>query len=192
MRIAEADIREAFLWYRERSPLAADGLGSEVFEAIDDLAETGASVRRFSGLSAQDQMRGGGGRDVFGTAITKPNNVQACEEMLAGAEQDRRDGQMQLVDQAGLQILSDRIDAAAQPHVLAARSLARQASLPKPAGYPLAGLCDRLPGAESTRPHHLTYGWLATFCPPAATTFSRGSSSDIGRCRLHDSRAGCR
>jgi plasmid stabilization system protein ParE len=41
---AEADICEAFLWYRERSPLAADGFGSEVFEAIDDLAETGASV----------------------------------------------------------------------------------------------------------------------------------------------------
>ena len=38
---AEADIREAFLWYRERSLLAADGFRSEVFEAIDDLAETG-------------------------------------------------------------------------------------------------------------------------------------------------------
>ena len=40
---AEADIREAFLWYRERSPLAADGFRSEVSEAIDDLAES-ASV----------------------------------------------------------------------------------------------------------------------------------------------------
>ena len=38
---AEADIREAFLWYRERSLLAADGFRSEVFQAIDDLAETG-------------------------------------------------------------------------------------------------------------------------------------------------------
>ena len=37
---AEADIREAFLWYRERSPLAADGFRSEVSEAIDDLAES--------------------------------------------------------------------------------------------------------------------------------------------------------
>jgi len=35
---AEADIREAFLWYRERSLLAADGFRSEVCEAIDDLA----------------------------------------------------------------------------------------------------------------------------------------------------------
>jgi plasmid stabilization system protein ParE len=38
---AEADIREAYLWYRERSLLAADGFRSEVFEAIDDLAESG-------------------------------------------------------------------------------------------------------------------------------------------------------
>jgi plasmid stabilization system protein ParE len=38
---AEADIREAFLWYRERSLLAAEGFRSEVFEAIDDRAETG-------------------------------------------------------------------------------------------------------------------------------------------------------
>jgi plasmid stabilization system protein ParE len=38
---AEVDIREAFLWYRERSLVAAEGFRSEVFEAIDDLAETG-------------------------------------------------------------------------------------------------------------------------------------------------------
>jgi hypothetical protein len=37
---AEADIREAYLWYRERSQLAADGFRSEVFEAIDDLKRT--------------------------------------------------------------------------------------------------------------------------------------------------------
>jgi len=37
---AEADIREAFLWYRERSSLAADGFRSEACEAIDDLAES--------------------------------------------------------------------------------------------------------------------------------------------------------
>jgi plasmid stabilization system protein ParE len=37
---AEADIREAFLWYRERSSLAGDGFRSEVSEGIDDLAES--------------------------------------------------------------------------------------------------------------------------------------------------------
>lgn len=34
---AEAEIREAFLWYYARSPLAADAFRTEVFEAIDSL-----------------------------------------------------------------------------------------------------------------------------------------------------------
>ena len=34
---AEADIREAFPWYRERSALAANGFRTEVLEAIDEL-----------------------------------------------------------------------------------------------------------------------------------------------------------
>jgi toxin ParE1/3/4 len=36
---AEADIREAFLWYRERSPLAANGFRAEVFDALDELTD---------------------------------------------------------------------------------------------------------------------------------------------------------
>lgn len=36
---AEAEIREAFLWYFERSPLAADAFRSEVFDAMDGLAD---------------------------------------------------------------------------------------------------------------------------------------------------------
>lgn len=35
---AEQEFREAFLWYFERSPIAADAFRSEVLEAIDDLA----------------------------------------------------------------------------------------------------------------------------------------------------------
>lgn len=35
---AEAEAREAFLWYFERSPLAADAFRTEVFDAIDSLA----------------------------------------------------------------------------------------------------------------------------------------------------------
>jgi plasmid stabilization system protein ParE len=34
---AEAEIREAFLWYFERSPLAADAFRVEVFDKIDAL-----------------------------------------------------------------------------------------------------------------------------------------------------------
>lgn len=36
--LAEEEIREAFLWYFERSPLAADAFRSEVFAAMDKLA----------------------------------------------------------------------------------------------------------------------------------------------------------
>lgn len=40
---AESDIREAFLWYFERSPVAADAFRIEVFDAIDGLDETAAN-----------------------------------------------------------------------------------------------------------------------------------------------------
>lgn len=35
---AESEIREALAWYRERSPLAADVLRTEVFDKLDRLA----------------------------------------------------------------------------------------------------------------------------------------------------------
>jgi plasmid stabilization system protein ParE len=35
---AEAEIREAFLWYFERSPIAADAFRTETLEAIDQLS----------------------------------------------------------------------------------------------------------------------------------------------------------
>lgn len=35
---AEEELREAFLWYFERSPLAADAFRLEVFDKVDDLA----------------------------------------------------------------------------------------------------------------------------------------------------------
>lgn len=37
---AEAEIREAFLWYFERSAIAADAFRTEVFAAIDGLSES--------------------------------------------------------------------------------------------------------------------------------------------------------
>lgn len=36
---AEREFREAFLWYFERSPIAADAFRSHVMEAIDGLAD---------------------------------------------------------------------------------------------------------------------------------------------------------
>jgi len=37
---AEAEAREALLWYFDRSPIAADAFRSELFDAIDGLAFT--------------------------------------------------------------------------------------------------------------------------------------------------------
>jgi plasmid stabilization system protein ParE len=37
---AEAEAREAFQWYLERSPLVADAFRAELFDAIDGLATT--------------------------------------------------------------------------------------------------------------------------------------------------------
>jgi plasmid stabilization system protein ParE len=37
---AEAEAREAFLWYFDRSPIAADTFRVELFDAIDGLAAT--------------------------------------------------------------------------------------------------------------------------------------------------------
>jgi plasmid stabilization system protein ParE len=41
---AEADIREAFLWYRERNALIADAFRAEVFDSIERI--TDAPLRR--------------------------------------------------------------------------------------------------------------------------------------------------
>lgn len=43
---AEAELRAAFLWHFEKSPLAADAFRTEVFEAIDSLAETALLIGR--------------------------------------------------------------------------------------------------------------------------------------------------
>ena len=37
---AEQEFREAFFWYFERSPIAADAFRSVVFEAVDALSES--------------------------------------------------------------------------------------------------------------------------------------------------------
>jgi len=37
---AEAEMRDTFLWYFDKSPLAADAFGTEVDDAIDGLEES--------------------------------------------------------------------------------------------------------------------------------------------------------
>ena len=43
---AEAEARAAFLWYFERSPLAADAFRTELFQAVDRLISTAADWPR--------------------------------------------------------------------------------------------------------------------------------------------------
>ena len=55
--------------------------------------------------------------------IPERAQVDAGEQMLAGAEQDRPEREVQLVDQAGAQVLPDRRDAAAEADVACRRPL---------------------------------------------------------------------
>src|SRR3954468_24091403 len=61
----------------------------------------------------QHHMRGGGRRHVLGTLVTKLGQVETPEQVLAGTEQHRRDGEVHLVDETGREILADGGDAAA-------------------------------------------------------------------------------
>ena len=63
-------------------------------------------------------MRGLRRHDVLGDAIAQPEQVDPGEQALAGSEQDGRDGEVHLVHEARLQVLPDRGDAAAEPHVV--------------------------------------------------------------------------
>lgn len=54
---------------------------------------------------------------VFDTSVAKRQHVDICKEILPGAEQDRRDGNMHLVYQSRAQILPDRGYATAQPDI---------------------------------------------------------------------------
>jgi len=58
--------------------------------------------------------------DMLGHFITERRPIEAHEQILAFAEQCRRHGEMQLVDEARLQILADGGDAAADADVAVA------------------------------------------------------------------------
>jgi len=57
---------------------------------------------------------------VFGAFVAEPRRVDAGEKMFPGAEQDRCNGEVHIVDQSGPQILPDRRHSAAEADVLAA------------------------------------------------------------------------
>ena len=53
---------------------------------------------------------------MLGALVAELGQIKAREQIFTLAEQDRRDGQVQLIDQPGLQVLPHRRDAAADPH----------------------------------------------------------------------------
>src|SRR3954447_20478968 len=75
---------------------------------------------------AQDHVRGrapAGG--VLHALVAERSQVDAVEQLLAAAEEDGRDDEVQVVDQARLQELPDRRNTSAKADVLPLRRLTR-------------------------------------------------------------------
>src|SRR3984885_4486071 len=68
-------------------------------------------------LSAENDVGGMLGRLMFGDAITERRQVDPGEHCFALPEHDRAQGEMQLIDQPGAQILTRGPDATADLHV---------------------------------------------------------------------------
>ena len=66
------------------------------------------------------------------TYTPAPARVNPLEQPLAAAQQDRGDGEVQLIDEAGAEILLDRVRSAADAHVFAVGGFLR----------PVQGLVD--------------------------------------------------
>ena len=82
---AEAEIREAFLWYFERSPIAADAFRTETLEAIDRL---GVDARMWP--ADEDAVRRHVLRHFPYTVFYEIQD--ACVTVLAVAHQRRQPG----------------------------------------------------------------------------------------------------
>src|SRR5262245_5314368 len=76
------------------------------------------------GALGQDDVSRGRRRDVLGDFVPEGSDVDPVEQRLAGAQEDRREREVQLVDQARAPILLNRRDTPAEPHVLAGGGLA--------------------------------------------------------------------
>src|SRR5687768_18145966 len=59
--------------------------------------------------------------DALRALVAERRQVEPREQVLSGAEQDGLDGQVHLIDEPRLQILTNAGDAAAEPNVLGAR-----------------------------------------------------------------------
>src|SRR2546423_12216402 len=99
------------MWWRNFPPAAAVRPGSAAPARVDC----------GSGPLAQEDVGRAVARDVLRAFIAQGAHVDVVQEMLAETEQDGPDGEMQLVDQGGAEILADSGDAAAEADVAGAR-----------------------------------------------------------------------
>src|SRR6266446_4969318 len=88
-------------------------------------SRSGTCRGRASRALAQEDVGRAFARDVLRAFIAQATHIDVVQQMLPGTEQDRPDGEMQLVDQAGAQILPDSGYAATEAHVAAAGCSAR-------------------------------------------------------------------
>jgi len=97
------------------------GLAARVRYSTGCTSTTSRDKSDDSMLAQHDVRNGTRAWDVFEILVAEASDIDPVQQMLSGAEQDRRDGQLHLVDQAGAQVLSNRGNAATQSNVEAAR-----------------------------------------------------------------------
>src|SRR2546430_3466048 len=154
------------MWWRNFPPAAAVRPGSAAPARVDC----------GSGPLAQEDVGRAFARDVFRAFIAQGAHVDVVQEMLAGTEQDGPDGEMQLVDQGGAQILADNGDAAAEADVAGARCSPCQLqsgvdTFRDEAKLPFSGYLEWRPPVM--REHEDGRVGLRRARPPAPSAFSR-------------------
>ena len=81
-----------------------------------------STMPHFSASAEKDVHRALAG-DVVCGLVAEDVQVEAGEEIFAGAEEDRANGEMEFVDETGLEELTDSIDAAADADIAAVSGL---------------------------------------------------------------------
>jgi hypothetical protein len=71
--------------------------------------------------SGQHQVASAGRAKVAGAGVAELAEIESAQQVLAAAEQQRADRQLQLIQEARFELLTDRLHATAEPDVFAAR-----------------------------------------------------------------------
>src|SRR3569623_157654 len=76
-------------------------------------------------LATKSQMHGARCRDMLADCVAERRKINPVKKSFAATQQNRRNSDLQIVDQPRAKILADRCHAAANPNVLAAGRLSR-------------------------------------------------------------------